>query len=277
MATEWRDAGSGGLFPIRVVAQLTGINPVTIRAWERRYGLVRPSRTPGGHRLYSQVDVERLRAASRLVSRGVSISGASRMLHQSGDASTERHDDDLAHWLERFQERLAALDDIGMHSVIDAAEAQHPGLGTALVDRLPEVASTLPAMQAGFLDAWLAGRLTFSAARSPGGEPRVLFATGPAPDDHRTWALALAANLHAHGLRAVIIAAQATDELAAATGMTGCSALVLAGAPAPAQASLPRGLPVFSRADEAAGTVLGDDLAAARTVLATTLRAGAPA
>ncbi len=275
MAAEWSDGSCGGLFPIRVVAQLTGINPVTIRAWERRYGLVRPSRTPGGHRLYSQVDVERLRAASRLVARGVSISGASRMLHESGETSPGWRADDLAHWQERFAERLASLDDIGMHAVIDAAEAQHPGLGTAVVDRLPETASTLPPMQAEFLDAWLGGRLTFAASRSPGGEPRVLFAAGPAAQGERTWGLALAANLHAHGLRPVVITTEGATELAAATSVTGCTALVLAGAPVPAQESLPRGLPVFCRSDAATGTVLGDDLAAARSVLATTLRQGA--
>lgn len=277
MAAEWSHGNSGGLFPIRVVAQLTGINPVTIRAWERRYGLVRPSRTPGGHRLYSQVDVERLRAAARLVARGVSISSASRMLHESGDTAPGWREEDLAHWQERFAERLASLDDIGMHAVIDAAEAQHPGLGTAVVDRLPEMVSALPPIQAEFLDTWLGGRLTVAASRSPGGEPRVLFAAGPTSQGERTWGLALAANLHAHGLRPVVITTHGAAELAAATGVTGCTALVLAGAPVPAQASLPRGLPVFCRSDAAAGTVLGDDLAAARNVLATTLRQGAAA
>lgn len=277
MRTEWPDDGLGGLFPIRVVAQLTGINPVTIRAWERRYRLVEPARTPGGHRLYSQVDVERLRAAARLVARGVSISGASRLLLNSGEAHDERRDNGLAHWLGRFSECLEALDDRGMHAVVDAAEAQHPGLGMALVDHLPELAHGLPHMQAAFLDAWLEGRLTAAGSRSPGGEPRVLLAAGAEPRGHRTWALALASGLHVHGLRPVVVTPQAADELAVATGVTSCTALVLAGAALPAQASLPCGLPVFCRADEATGTVLGDDLAAARNVLASSLRAGAPA
>jgi DNA-binding transcriptional MerR regulator len=277
MTTEWPDGGLGGLFPIRVVAQLTGINPVTIRAWERRYGLVRPARTPGGHRLYSQVDVERLRAAARLVARGVSISAASRMLLESGEASGELRDNGLVHWLERFAERLEALDDRGMHAVVDAAEAQHPGLGMALVDRLPGLARGLPHMQAAFLDAWLEGRLTVAGSRSPGGEPRVLLAAGAEPRGHRTWALALASGLHAHGLRPVVVTTHANDELAAATGATSCTALVLAGTAVPPQASLPSGLPVFCRSDEAGGTGLGDDLAAARSVLASSLRAGAAA
>ena len=50
------------LFPIREVARLTGVNPVTLRAWERRYGLIQPVRTDSGHRLYSPVDVETVRS-----------------------------------------------------------------------------------------------------------------------------------------------------------------------------------------------------------------------
>ncbi len=49
----------GGL-PIREVTRLTGVHPVTLRAWERRYGLV-VQRTGKGHRLYSEEQVERIR------------------------------------------------------------------------------------------------------------------------------------------------------------------------------------------------------------------------
>jgi len=61
------------VYPIREVARLTGVNPVTLRAWERRYGLLRPQRTPKGHRLYSRRDVERIRRILRLVDRGVPV------------------------------------------------------------------------------------------------------------------------------------------------------------------------------------------------------------
>ena len=50
------------LFPIREVSRLTGVNPVTLRAWERRYGLIQPTRTESGHRLYSMADVEAVRS-----------------------------------------------------------------------------------------------------------------------------------------------------------------------------------------------------------------------
>ncbi len=48
-------------YGLQVVVRETGIRPDTLRAWERRYGLPRPHRTPGGHRLYSRRDIEMIR------------------------------------------------------------------------------------------------------------------------------------------------------------------------------------------------------------------------
>ena len=42
------DRAAGEWYPIRTVSDLTGVNAVTLRAWERRYGLIRPVRSPGG-------------------------------------------------------------------------------------------------------------------------------------------------------------------------------------------------------------------------------------
>ena len=50
-----------GLYPIRTVAAVTGVNPVTLRAWERRYNLLSPTRTPKGHRLYTREQIEKLK------------------------------------------------------------------------------------------------------------------------------------------------------------------------------------------------------------------------
>jgi MerR family transcriptional regulator, light-induced transcriptional regulator len=60
-------------FTIRAASALTGINQNTLRAWERRHGLVRPERTPKGYRLYSDDDIERLRLIQRALQEGVTI------------------------------------------------------------------------------------------------------------------------------------------------------------------------------------------------------------
>jgi DNA-binding transcriptional MerR regulator len=73
VAEPRRSEGAPELFPIRTLAQLTGVNPVTLRAWERRYGVLTPKRTPKGHRLYSRDDVELVHRILALTARGVSI------------------------------------------------------------------------------------------------------------------------------------------------------------------------------------------------------------
>ncbi|WP_375057768.1 MerR family transcriptional regulator [Zobellella sp. DQSA1] len=60
-------------YPIREVSRLTGINPVTLRAWQRRYGLLKPARTDKGHRLYSEEDISLIRQILHWLEQGVSI------------------------------------------------------------------------------------------------------------------------------------------------------------------------------------------------------------
>lgn len=68
------------LFPIGTVSEQTGVQSVTLRAWERRYGLLQPSRTPKGHRLYSQQDINRVKQVLRLLEQGISVSRAQELL-----------------------------------------------------------------------------------------------------------------------------------------------------------------------------------------------------
>ena len=77
------------LFPIRTVASKTGVNPVTLRAWERRYGLIKPARTAKGHRLYSQQDVDRIKQTVSLLDRGISISQVSKNLETEPPENTQ--------------------------------------------------------------------------------------------------------------------------------------------------------------------------------------------
>lgn len=65
--------------PIRVVARRTGLTPAVLRAWEKRYAVVVPSRTEGGQRLYSDDDVERLALLHRAVEEGRGISQVAAM------------------------------------------------------------------------------------------------------------------------------------------------------------------------------------------------------
>lgn len=106
------------LFPIREVARLTGVNPVTLRAWERRYGLIQPTRTDSGHRLYSQADIEAVRSILAWIERGVAVSKVGKILAKSSlikAASAPGHAEvgasEWAQWQAQLRRAIGAFDE----------------------------------------------------------------------------------------------------------------------------------------------------------------------
>ncbi|MBD3815680.1 MAG: MerR family transcriptional regulator [Halothiobacillus sp.] len=69
-----------GLFPIRAVSSITGVNPITLRAWERRYNLIRPTRTATGHRLYSAADIQEIQRILALSAQGIGFTQIAQIL-----------------------------------------------------------------------------------------------------------------------------------------------------------------------------------------------------
>ena len=65
-------------YSIGEVAERCGINPVTLRAWQRRYGLLKPQRSEGGHRQFDEEDILRIEEIKRWIERGVSALYAAR-------------------------------------------------------------------------------------------------------------------------------------------------------------------------------------------------------
>lgn len=74
--------------PIREMSRLTGVNSVTLRAWERRYGLIKPLRTNKGHRLYRREDVALIKTIQAWLARGLAIGKVSELL-ESGQAAND--------------------------------------------------------------------------------------------------------------------------------------------------------------------------------------------
>jgi MerR family transcriptional regulator/heat shock protein HspR len=84
-------------YMISVAAELVGMHPQTLRIYEAK-GLVRPRRTPGGTRLYSERDLDRLRAIQRLTTElGLNLAGVERVLALEDE-------------IERLRGQLAALE-----------------------------------------------------------------------------------------------------------------------------------------------------------------------
>ena len=69
-----------GVYGISVASELSGIDPQTLRLYERR-GLLTPARTDGGTRRYSDNDLERLQRITNLVAQGVNIAGILQILN----------------------------------------------------------------------------------------------------------------------------------------------------------------------------------------------------
>jgi DNA-binding transcriptional MerR regulator len=79
MATEVND-GERRYLRIGELGRRSGISPETIRAWERRYGLLTPGRTGGGFRLYSDDDLARVRAMRAHLEAGIAAAEAARLV-----------------------------------------------------------------------------------------------------------------------------------------------------------------------------------------------------
>jgi DNA-binding transcriptional MerR regulator len=78
------DPGPGYL-RIGELAKRTGVSPELLRAWEQRYGLLQPTRTPGGFRLYSAADEARVQRMQSLVSGGLAAAQAARLILSDGE------------------------------------------------------------------------------------------------------------------------------------------------------------------------------------------------
>jgi DNA-binding transcriptional MerR regulator len=76
----------GAVFGIGSAARLLHVPAATIRTWERRYGVVVPTRTRGGHRVYSSEQMEQLRFVAERLAEGMRPSEAHRLLREIGPA-----------------------------------------------------------------------------------------------------------------------------------------------------------------------------------------------
>ena len=75
-----QEPDSQPIYNIKAVVEATGLPAATLRAWERRYGALMPSRTESGYRLYSESDIATLRWLKARIGEGLSISQALTLL-----------------------------------------------------------------------------------------------------------------------------------------------------------------------------------------------------
>ncbi len=153
------------MYTIGQAASRTGIPVALLRAWERRYGIVGPTRTASGYRLYDDAAIARLRAMRRLVDDGWSPNAAAASLRTADDDALRlintgtpmrgRNADSTNDLPDRFVDAAAALDASRIETVLDEmfARGTFESVATDLV---------MPALAA-LGDAWASGRVDVAA------------------------------------------------------------------------------------------------------------------
>lgn len=244
--------------PMRTVASLTGMNPVTLRAWERRYGLVRPLRTAKGHRLYTHDQVAQIRRALALVERGVPISRVRGVLDAEG--AQERgatHRGPWGGYLERMAAAASRFDEAELDRVYDEALSLQPidrvtrALLLPLLAQLGERWQGLPGGVAEehffstYLRSKLGARLQHRMRYATG--PRLLAACAPG-ERHEIGLLLFALEAQSAGMRPVVLGADTPlPEIAFACRSSGSDGVVLSMSVEPAPGLLDKELPSLAR------------------------------
>jgi DNA-binding transcriptional MerR regulator len=112
------------LYPIGTVSERTGVNSVTLRAWERRYGLVQPRRTASGRRLYSEADVRLIEHVLEQLDSGLPISSVARQLRQGLDDAS--HIDIWQDYRRSMIEAITRFDESVLDSIYNEAMSLYP-------------------------------------------------------------------------------------------------------------------------------------------------------
>ncbi|MEY4513978.1 MAG: hypothetical protein RLZZ450_6100 [Pseudomonadota bacterium] len=113
-----------GRYRIHAVAEITGVPEATLRAWERRYAVPIPVRTPSGYRLYSPKDVELVKRMRELCAAGMAPVDAAKLVAETGQprvTSTELPSDPYQALAERIAEATRRMDPAAIEAEVRLA------------------------------------------------------------------------------------------------------------------------------------------------------------
>ena len=203
---------STGLLRIGELSRRSGVSPELLRAWERRYGLLEPTRSAGGLRLYSAADLERVRAMQQHLAEGLAAAEAAALAAEAepradqavvfSPAAAKR---DLDAALSGFEEARAhvVLDELLATATLDSI------LSEVLIPFLHELGERwergeITVAQEHFASSVLRGRLLgLARGWDRGIGPRVLLSCAPG-ERHDLGLIAFGLALRARGFRILL-------------------------------------------------------------------------
>ncbi len=249
------------LYTIGTVSKLTGVGAITLRAWERRYGLIVPVRKDSGHRLYTRQHIDQINRITALTQKGLRISQISPGMLET-DASTEPGGETDA-WNDFLNGMMAAIirfDENRLEEIYNNALSLYPiGLVTRnlLTPLLIELGLRWAAGEGSiaeehFFSFYLRNKLGARFHHRSRGNtgPRLLLAGLPG-EYHEIGLLLFALAAHESGYRMIPLGANMPFfELPSIAKMKECSAILLSGAIEPSLQTLSKDLPALVSASE---------------------------
>lgn len=117
------------LYTIGTVSKLTGVGAITLRAWERRHGLIRPVRKESGHRLYTREHIDQINRITALTQSGMRISQIQPEMLESDafeDDSSKDQDDTWKNYLNGMISAIVSYDEIRLEEIYNEALSLYP-------------------------------------------------------------------------------------------------------------------------------------------------------
>lgn len=108
-----------GTIRIGELARRSGTSPELLRAWEQRYGLLRPARSSGGFRLYSPADEARIQRMTQLIAGGMSAAEAAETALADSDVPAVAEPPIVGTLAEQLRMALDRFDGASAHAVFD--------------------------------------------------------------------------------------------------------------------------------------------------------------
>ncbi|MDX9951507.1 MAG: MerR family transcriptional regulator [Methylophilaceae bacterium] len=243
-ASKYKDA-----YPIRTVSALTGINPITLRTWERRYHLIEPVRTPKGHRLYTKEHIAMLSRVVELLDRGIPISRITYAAITEDNVSALTHEQ--LFWqrmIDRMIKAIGKFDESVLESAYSEAMSLYPIETVTQKLLLPMLQKLGERWEAGegtvaeehFFGVYLRNKLGARFHHKKRLENAPAFVTACIPGErHEIGLLLFALSAYDHGYRCILLGADIPlAELPGAVQQSAASGIVLS-------ASIISDLPTF--------------------------------